>query len=485
MVSAALRWIVGIAAAAALVPGCGGTPHESEADAAVSLLFVGDVMMGRGVAPIVAGDPDGLFRDVRHIISGADVAMANLESPLTTLPHSSNNPNALVADPSNAPLLASAGFDVVSLANNHAGDAGAASITETIDAVLDAGIIPTGAGSNAADAAAPAMLERGGVTIAVLAFDVSGGGLEAGTSPGVAVWDRTRTEAAVRHAKRVAEVVVVSLHGGVEYLWEPDPRMVEITDLTVAWGADIVWGHGPHVAYPVRTVDSGDRTGVIAASLGNFLFDQRGVATGVGSILEVLVGPDGVGAFRTGSTSHHDLRVHFTGWNLPEGDAGYLGGAWWELVGSTIALQSTIDIVGFPWGDVAAAAKGRVTSSDRDEVVVSFRKLSEPHVIRDGQPDVQWIDAQGRTVHLGIYTEDLAALWVASMVPGPIAEVAACDGSVAMAYSGLDSDDIIGTGAAVWRPRELVASDRLPGVGSPSCLDINGDGRTEPVIVNR
>lgn len=81
-------------------------------------------MLGRGVAPIAAADAEGMFRDVRHVVRGADLAMVNLESPLTRRPHTAANPHALEADPALADLVAAAGFNVLSLANNHAGDAG-------------------------------------------------------------------------------------------------------------------------------------------------------------------------------------------------------------------------------------------------------------------------------------------------------------------------------------------------------------------------
>jgi hypothetical protein len=481
-------WVVALALACCPLPGCGdaggAAAHRSEETS--TLLFVGDVILGRGVAAVVAGDPEGLFADARYILRSADIALANLESPLSRLPHTSANPNTLVADPDGASLLASAGFDVVNLANNHAGDAGAPSVLDTMRAVSDVGLAFVGAGANDHRARSPLIVTVGATDVAILAFDVTGAGLRAGSGAGVEYWDTKRAELAIRAAAMDHDVVVVSLHGGVEYLPTPDPRMSEIADSAVEWGADVVWGHGPHVAYPVRSLGSGDRTAVVAESLGNFLFDQRGTMTGRGSVLEVMVDRNGVIAYHTGATSHHDLRVHFVGWDLPLGDAALLDGAWWALVDPSGAEASSIEVERFPWGDVIAASAGRVTSRDRDEVAISFRKPAVPHAVRDGLPDIQWTDLAGRTPHLGIYTaDDLTALWVASMVPRPIASVVACDGSLAMAYSTLDDPGTVATGAAVWRPRELVASTELPGPGTPACLDVDRDGRSDPVILDR
>jgi hypothetical protein len=106
--------------------------------------------------------------------------------------------------------------------------------------------------------------------------------------------------------------------------------------------------------------------------------------------------------------------------------------------------------------------------------------------VRDGLPGLRWIDAAGRSAHLGIYVaEDMTPVWVAGMVPAPVAGLAACDGAVALAYSTLDAATVVATSAAVWRPRGLDAAPRLEGGGQPACADVDGDGGTDPVILDR
>src|SRR5690606_5733817 len=100
-------------------------------------------------------------------------------------------------------------------------------------------------------AAAPVEVTVRGVRVAVLAFDATGSGPVAGTEPGIVAWDPDAARRAVTAASGSADVVITSIHGGVEYLPESDPRMLRIADLLVSWGADVVWGHGPHVAQPV------------------------------------------------------------------------------------------------------------------------------------------------------------------------------------------------------------------------------------------
>jgi poly-gamma-glutamate capsule biosynthesis protein CapA/YwtB (metallophosphatase superfamily) len=467
-----------LAAGAAL----GAPPRVN--DGPVTITLVGDVMLGRRVADIAARDPSGLFEEVRWILRSSDLSMGNLESPLTQRSHMSPNPHELKADPIAAQLLADAGFDVLSLANNHIGDAGPGGVLDTVEAIRSAGMAAVGAGADLAEARRPLLLRVGRLTVGVMAFDATGAGLAASGDPGVSYWDETEAERVVKRVASATDILVVSLHGGVENLPETDPRMRRLADLLVSWGADVVWGHGAHVVQPTGVADDGQS--LVTTSLGNFLFDQRGPLTGAGVVLQVLADRSGVVAYRLGATSHRDLRVRWVGWELPEGDAVLFRGEWWSLVRDLeVREEAQRGLPSFEWGDVVAVSSGRVTGGG-PQLVVSFRAISGSHPVRDGFPDVQWTDARGRTAHLGIYRKDtMKPVWVAGMVPAPIAGLAACDGALALAYSTLDDPAVFATGAAVWRPVGLVATDMLPGGGQPRCADVDGDGTTEPVILGR
>jgi poly-gamma-glutamate capsule biosynthesis protein CapA/YwtB (metallophosphatase superfamily) len=482
-----VRFLAVFVALAVLLTGVAVSLDQGSESRPVTLTFVGDIMLGRSVAPVAAADPDGLFRDVRHVLRGSDLTLGNLESPLTTRSQVSPNPNVLIADPETAGLLTGAGFDVISLANNHIGDAGPEGVTDTLDAVASSRLVAVGAGPNSAVAGAPTELTVEGVRIAILAFDATGAGLVAGVSAGVVPWDPEAARIAVEAATASADLVVVSVHGGVEYLPESDPRILRIADLLVSWGVDVVWGHGPHVPQPIFSAEHAGRVAVIATSLGNFLFDQRGPSTGGGTVLQVLADRHGVIAHRSGVTSHHDLRVHFTGWDLPKGDAVLLNGSWWELKRHPLLVSgpSSLRPKPFPWGEALAAGMGPLTG-DHTELVVSYRARSGSHPVRDGLPDVTWTDSDGYTMHLGIFrADDLAPVWQAGMVPAPIAALAVCDGSLSLAYRTLDSPTVRSTGAAVWRTAGLAAADFLPGPGTPACGDADLDGISDPLVLER
>ncbi len=449
-------------------------------------------MLGRGVAPVAAADPSGLFADVRFEVSQADLAVANLESPLTDRAHSSVNPNALEASPASAKLLADAGFDAMSIANNHAGDAGPGSVDDTLTALSSAGLVPVGGGETVTVAFAPQVVERNGLRIALLSFDATGEGLRVGPAAGVAWWDEARVRAAVEEARSVADVVAVGIHGGAEYQTGADPYLSRLAESLARWGADVVWGQGPHVVQPTKVIDpDGDgRPTVVATSLGNFLFDQVISGTQRGAVLEVLAGAGGSIAYRVGSVEDRDLRVHFRSWVLPRGNAAALDGQWWAVVGRVAAsapprADAPPSLSG-PEDLVVDAALGDATGDGRPEVVVAFRRPFRPTPENEADPDHAWADAEGRSAHVGLYRPgDLSQMWVAGTLVRPVVALAPCDGALAVAYSSLDDPATVATGAWTWRGFGFVSSDDLPGSGVPTCSDVDRDGRLDPVIWER
>lgn len=457
----------------------------------VSVVLVGDVMLGRGVAPIVRSEPAEVFEDVRHIIAGADIAAANLESPLTLRPHIAGNPFALEADPEAAGSLMTAGFDLVGIANNHAGDAGRLSIVDTIEAVRRAGVATVGGGDNSTAAYAVRIFERNGLRVGFLAFDATLAGTRATSNdPGVAGWDERLVRDAVAAARPQVDLLIVGVHGGVEYYPETDPGMEVLAGRLAGWGVDIVWGHGPHVTHPVFTTPGLEgRTTVVATSLGNFLFDQSAAGTRRGAVLEVLADPRGVFAYRVGTTEHHDRRVHFENWMLPGSDAVLLGLDWWNLTrpaelvpGRSAGASAT----GFAGGDIVHAATGDATGDGRDDVVISHRRPFRENGVNAQFPEREWADGLGRSAHLGVYRPgDLREVWVAGSLFRPIAGVAVCDGALALAFNSLDDPAVVATGGWRWQGFGFTVAAELSGGGTPGCVDVDGDGKLDPVIVDR
>jgi poly-gamma-glutamate synthesis protein (capsule biosynthesis protein) len=476
------------AAAPAIAREPAGSAASASGDATARLLFAGDVMLGRGVAPLAAADPAGLVAGIRTAVSAADLAVANLESPLTVRPHDpALGPNALEATPASAEILALAGFDAVGIANNHAGDAGPRTVPDTIGALSRAGIAALGAGRSAARAYAPRIVRVDGLRVALLAFDATGQGPRAGSrTPGVATWDETLARRAVRRARAQADVVAVGVHGGLEYAPTTDPYLMRLARRLASWGADIVWGQGAHVVQPIRVLGGtqGGRPAIVATSLGNLVFDQYVPGTRRGAILEVLVGGDGVRAFRIGSADA-TAPVRFLGWKPPRGDAVALGGEWWNLARpvTPVPVRRPGSLPGFE-GEVVDAALGDPVGTGGEQLVVAFRRPFRPTNVSTLVPRSRLVDRHGLAAHVGVYgPRDLRPLWVAGTLFRPVRAVAACQGSIAVAYSGLDSAVIVGTGAWRWAGFGFLTLPELPGRGVVACANVAG--RLDPVVLER
>ena len=249
-----------------------------------TLLAGGDVLLDRT-------EPEGIdpFTKVQPDLASADVAIVNLEMAITERGEPYEKEYVFRAPGSAALTLVGAGIDVVSLANNHVFDFGREGLEDTISVLDEVGILRPGAGSNNAEAYAPRILTLdNGVRVAfVSATAVVPGGFASGADrPGVAdaKWATPRVLAAVRAAAAGNDVVVVSLHWGVEREPCPNEEQRTLAQQIIEAGADLILGHHPHVLQPIETLDRS----VIAYSLGNFAWHPRYGITGDTGVLEVV-----------------------------------------------------------------------------------------------------------------------------------------------------------------------------------------------------
>ena len=445
-------------------------------------------MLGRGVGRAAAADPAGLFAGLDTVLASADLTAANLESPLTRRPHlRAFGPNALEAPPASALLLARAGFDAIAIANNHAGDAGPGTVPDTLTALARAGLVAVGGGTSAAGATAPRVFRIGRLRVALLAFDATGEGPAARpATPGVAAWSAAGARLAVAEARREADIVAVGLQGGTEYVPGTDPYLMHLSRMLARFGADVVWGQGPHVVQPVHVLaDTHDgRPTVVITSLGNLAFDQHAPGTRTGALLEVVADVHGVLAFRAGST-RAVVPLRFLGWRPPRGDAIALHDGWWTLARPVrpAARTEPRTLAGFP-GRVLDAAVGDAEGNGGRQVVVAFRRPFRPTRITPLVGKGTLVDRNGLTAHVGLYEPgSLRPLWVAGTLLQPVARVAACDGAVAVAYSRLNDAVVTGTGAWRWGGFGFLSLPELPGPGVPACADV--DGTLLPVVLHR
>ena len=289
-------------------------PAVARAPGSAQLLFVGDVMLGRGIRPVRAQHGNGYpLAQVAPIIHGADLSFANLESPLTVLAYFRGGFN-LHAEPAAAEALTLAGFDWVSVANNHSGDHGRGGMVDTLNALRGQNIGWAGGGDTESAARRPATRTVNGLRIALMAYDGTMSTIEAqGPLAGSQQLDMDRAIGDIKAARAAgADIVICSIHWGVEYSPTPTAGQRRIAQQLALAGADLVIGHHPHVVEPLEWIRRADgRTSLVAYSLGNFLFDQwfsDPVMEGV--IARVLVDKNGVTALNLIPTRNPAGQVH-------------------------------------------------------------------------------------------------------------------------------------------------------------------------------
>src|SRR3989344_3875041 len=248
----------------------------------LSMLFAGDIMMNRGVEQIIhkQGKDDWMFPFfyMRDVLADADITFANLEGPISDKGTNVGSEYSFRMDPQVAGTLAGAGFDVVSLANNHMGDWGRDAFEDTMRRLPRAGIAYAGGGWNEKESLEPTTFEVRGKRIGFLAFsDVGPQWMQSKEAlSGIAAIPagsagKAYVEKVVFESARKVDILIVSFHFGEEYENAPNARQRELARLAIDVGARVVIGHHPHVVESIEEY----RGGVIAYSLGNFIFDQN------------------------------------------------------------------------------------------------------------------------------------------------------------------------------------------------------------------
>lgn len=221
-------------------------------------------------------DPDlALFASMEPLFRSADVRFVNLECPISdrgTETVSQHNNLVFNGPPASARVLARAGIDIVSTANNHAWDYGEKGLVETLEWLDKEKVLHVGSGATLERAWEPVMLERSGFRLAFVALnDIWNQPHVPGHSARdhVAGMDQDKLVRIVRELRerRDIDFIAVSYHGGVEYQDEPLARTKDLALAAIDAGADVFLGHHPHVVQGL----SFHRNRPIVYSLGNLL----------------------------------------------------------------------------------------------------------------------------------------------------------------------------------------------------------------------
>lgn len=255
-------------------------------------------MLSRAVrrAILASHDPALPFRNIGPLLASADIAFVNLESPFSDLGPYHETGLIFHAPPDAIEGLQLAGIDIASTANNHSRDCASYGVEYTVRWLRSHGIAPLGSGETAAEAHAGVILIRHGIRFGFLGYtyDQKNGNWH-DDDQRIAMADIPAMKTDVAAMKKRCDVIIVSMHNGIEYASKPSRNQLEFAHAAIDAGAVLVIGHHPHVVQPSEKY----KNGLIYYSLGNFVFDQyQRIATQHGEIADVqFSGPSLIAAY--------------------------------------------------------------------------------------------------------------------------------------------------------------------------------------------
>jgi poly-gamma-glutamate synthesis protein (capsule biosynthesis protein) len=266
----------------------------------VRLMAVGDVMLAQSIGRRIR--KNGILApwvNVKAYFDQADLVVANLECTISDRGTAWPKTFTFRAPIAAAQSLAAAGVDAVSNANNHAIDFGRDAFADTLQYLDAAGVGHFGGGANLAAARAPLIIERNGLRIAFLGYVLPFSGrpnfntrqwAATATTSGLAIGTPDVVTADVQAAKQVADLVIVMVHGGIEYSFRPNMAQKNFDRAAIAAGATLVIGAHPHVlqGYVLEGYQA------IAYSTGNFVFNYFTGDPNDTAILDVTLSINGV-----------------------------------------------------------------------------------------------------------------------------------------------------------------------------------------------
>jgi poly-gamma-glutamate synthesis protein (capsule biosynthesis protein) len=269
-------------------------PEPQPEPTRVTLVAVGDNLLHM---PIVRWCKSGegydfkpLYREVKELVSAADLAFVNQEAPLGGEGFSPSGYPTFNSPQQAGLALAATGFNVINQANNHALDKGAKALTDTADfwqGLPEA--VAIGINRSAEERAEITVVEAQGCRFAWLAYSYGTNGMPMAHSYLLNLIDKEAMAADIAKARALAEAVIVSLHWGNEYQHTPSPQQRELARFLAEQGVTLIIGHHPHVVQPLEWLEGpeGQRT-LVMYSLGNFVSNQNRRHTMLEGMLQVV-----------------------------------------------------------------------------------------------------------------------------------------------------------------------------------------------------
>lgn len=256
----------------------------------VCVRIFGDICSDRGYARLFTKESVGnIFGDSLDLIRSADIAIANLECPLTdrSNPIQKTGP-CLIGPPETASKLSEAGFSGVCIGNNHIMDQGSDGLHDTLKICREAGISTFGAGKHLSDAREPLIVEKKGIRVGFYSMAESEFSIASENVPGANPIDQDFWCEDLQILKEKTDAFIVLLHAGKENYPFPPPKLQSLCRSIVRHGACCVVCQHSHCIGAIEKYENS----CIVYGQGNCLFEQSGSRTigwNTGCIVDIVL----------------------------------------------------------------------------------------------------------------------------------------------------------------------------------------------------
>ena len=240
----------------------------------IKLAAIGDIALTHDYDRILLNkDAYYPFEKVRDILKSNDIVFGNLEAPVSLRGEIYPLKCSLRTNPDYLVALKDAGFNLLSLANNHILDYGETAFFDTLDTLTGCGIKWFGAGKNLEDARKPAVLNINDIRIGFLGYCdvvIDSPFYASKDKRGIVPLNLEYVRQDIFRLRGQVDCIAISIHWGHENWGYPSPEQIRMAHEIIDYGADVIFGHHPHVLHGIEKY----RRGIIAYSLGNFIFSD-------------------------------------------------------------------------------------------------------------------------------------------------------------------------------------------------------------------
>lgn len=274
---------------------------QQETEKLVSLVAFGDNLIHDTIytSAKINGQYDfhPIFIDIKEYLQNFDLRFINQETILGGSELGLSSYPAFNTPQEMGDALIDAGFNLISLANNHTLDRGERAVINSVNYWNSKDVIHSGSVLDPNESQVR-LFEKNGIKFAFVAYTYGTNGIEhpGGKTYLANVYSNEKAESDLKYVRDIVDVIIVSMHWGDEYQDLPNETQIRQAEFLSSLGVDIIVGHHPHVIQPVNllTNENGRKTFVMY-SLGNFLSDQKGIdrLIGMGVNLDIRKDLDG------------------------------------------------------------------------------------------------------------------------------------------------------------------------------------------------